>query len=59
MFMDRRLFIAGVTLRLPLSLLQSQSPGKTLTVDVQFGLPESGAQGEFPDWMRGAQESGI
>lgn len=49
----------GAALRPPLSMLQSQIPGKTLTVGFQLGLPESGGKVEFLDRMKVARELGI
>jgi hypothetical protein len=49
----------GAALRPPLSMLQSQIPGKTLTAGFQLGLPESGGKVEFLDRMKVARELGI
>lgn len=49
----------GATLRPPLSMLQSQIPGKTVTVGFQLGLPESGGKSEFLDRMKVARELGV
>lgn len=49
----------GADLRAPLSMLQSQIPGKSLTVGFQLGLPESGGKVEFLDRMNVARGLGI
>jgi hypothetical protein len=49
----------GAALRPPLSRLQTQLPGKSVTVGFQLGLPESGGKEEFLDRMKVAGELGI
>lgn len=49
----------GAALRAPLVSLQSQLPGKEITLGFQVGLPESGGKAEFLSRMSIARELGI